>query len=68
MERERYKYIYENHKEFKMKPFKTWQDALIEFINLYGHNYKDSYNLTAEFEQMLTQNRIGTYFLKEQIK
>lgn len=46
-----------------MKHYSEWQKAFIEFITLYGHNYKDSYNLAAEFEQHLFQNRIGTYYL-----
>jgi hypothetical protein len=47
-----------------MKAYTTWQEALVRFIELYGHNYKDSYNLTAEFEQHLTKNRLGVYFLR----
>lgn len=47
-----------------MKPFSSWQEALIEFINVYGHNYQNGYNLIEEFEHMLMQNRVGTYFIE----
>lgn len=46
-----------------MTPFKSWQDALIAFIRVRGHDYQDAYNLTAEFEEYLIRNRVGTYFL-----
>jgi hypothetical protein len=46
-----------------MKYYSEWQDALLDFIKLYGHNYPDSYNLTAEFEIQLQQNVRGAYFL-----
>ncbi len=47
-----------------MTPYKTWQDAFMAFIRQYGHNYHDSYNLAAEFEQHVTKNRLGVYFLR----
>lgn len=47
-----------------MKAYSEWQTALTDFILQYGHNYQDSYNLVSEFEQMLSQNRNGTYFLE----
>lgn len=46
-----------------MKYYKTWQEAFIDFINHFGHNYKDSYNLAAEFEEKLGQNIKGVYFM-----
>lgn len=51
-----------------MTYYKTWQDALIDFIYNYGHNYKDAYNLMAEFEQNLCQNLKGAYFMTENLK
>lgn len=47
-----------------MKYYKTWQEAFLEFISLYGHNYKDSYNLAAEFEQHLQKNNKNVYYLR----
>lgn len=46
-----------------MTYYKSWQEAFVAFINKYGDNYKDTYNLSAEFEQQLRQNRCGTYYL-----
>lgn len=46
-----------------MKYYKSWQEALVEFINIYGHNYKDGYNLLMEFEASLNQNVRGAYFI-----
>lgn len=46
-----------------MKYYSEWQDALCDFIEHYGHNYKDAYNLMMEFEQVLRRNTNGTYFM-----
>jgi hypothetical protein len=46
--------------------FKTWQDAFAHFLSEFGHNYQDSYNLAAEFEQQLGRNRLGVYFLRSE--
>jgi hypothetical protein len=46
-----------------MRYYKTWQEAFIDFINEFGHNYKDSYNLAAEFEEKLGRNSRGVYFM-----
>ncbi len=46
-----------------MKYYSSWQEALVEFIDQYGHNYEDGYNLVAEFEQELQQNANGAYFM-----
>lgn len=46
-----------------MKYYSTWQDAFIDFIKQYGHNYAVSWNLAEEFEQQLGKNRHGKYFL-----
>ena len=46
-----------------MKYYTTWQEAFQVFIKKFGHNYQDSYNLAAEFEQQLRQNRRGAYYL-----
>ena len=46
-----------------MKYFANWQDALVEYTKLYGHNYPDGYNLVVEFEQHLRKNRVGAYYL-----
>lgn len=47
-----------------MTYYKTWQDALMAFIEQYGHNYADSYNLAAEFEQHLGRNVRGVWYLR----
>lgn len=47
-----------------MKYYKTWQDAFKDFLELYGHNYADSYNLAAEFEEHLDKNIKGVWFLR----
>ena len=47
-----------------MKYYSNWQDALMDFIASYGHNYKDAYNLMMEFEALLQQNIKGTYFIR----
>ena len=46
-----------------MKYYSTWQAAFIEFIERYGSNYEDSYNLSVEFELHLKQNKNGAYFI-----
>lgn len=46
-----------------MKYYKTWQAALVDFIELFGHNFEDSYNLTAEFELMLKRNIKGVWYM-----
>lgn len=46
-----------------MRYYKTWQDAFIDFVKQYGHNYTDSYNLAVEFEDQLGKNIHGVYFL-----
>lgn len=46
-----------------MKYYKTWQEALLDFVERFGHNYEDSYNLMAEFEEKLNQNIKGVYFM-----
>jgi len=33
------------------------------FIIMHGHNYKDAYNLTVEFENKLKQNVKGAYYM-----
>ncbi len=48
-----------------MKYYSSWQEALMDFIKDYGHNYKDAYNLMVEFESQLKQNVKGTYFIYE---
>lgn len=46
-----------------MKYYSKWQDALVDFIAQYGHNYEDAYNLIIEFELQLKRNIKGTYFM-----
>lgn len=46
-----------------MRYYSSWQEALVEFVALFGHNYQDGYNLVAEFEQKLNRNSKGTYFI-----
>lgn len=46
-----------------MKYYKTWQEALSDFIDRFGHNYADSYNLVAEFEEKLGRNIKGVWFM-----
>lgn len=46
-----------------MKYYSTWQAAFVEFIEKFGHNYPDSYNLSVEFELHLRKNKLGTYFI-----
>ena len=48
-----------------MKYYKTWQEALIEFVRIHGEDFKDSYNLTAEFEQKVKQNIHGAWYYHE---
>lgn len=48
-----------------MTYYSEWQLALIDFITLYGHNYKDAYNLTVEFELHLKRNKHGAYFIRK---
>ena len=43
--------------------YKTWQAAFQAFIEQYGHNYTSAYILATEFEEHVTRNRHGTYFL-----
>ena len=43
--------------------YRTWQEAFMQFIRKYGHNYEDSYNMAVEFEMHLRQNRLGVYYL-----
>ena len=49
-----------------MTYYKTWQEALLDFIKIYGHNYADSYNLMVEFESYLNKNKRGTWFIYHQ--
>lgn len=46
-----------------MKYYKTWQEAFIDFIERFGHNYEESYTLTAEFEEKLNKNNKGVYYI-----
>ena len=46
-----------------MKYYKSWQAALTDWIELYGHEFGDPYNLIVEFELHLKQNIRGTYYL-----
>lgn len=46
-----------------MRYYKTWQEAFKDFIERFGHNYEDSYNLAAEFEQQLNKNIKGVYYM-----
>lgn len=46
-----------------MKYYSTWQEALLDFIKEYGHNYLDPYNLVVEFEEQLKRNTKGVYFM-----
>ena len=50
-----------------MKYYSEWQDALLDFIKYYGHNYPDSYNLMVEFEEHLKQNKLGAYYMQTSI-
>jgi hypothetical protein len=56
------KVIYERG-ENNMKYYKTWQEALIDFIKIRGDNYQVSWSLAEEFEIELQRNRNGTYFM-----
>lgn len=46
-----------------MKYYRSWQDALQDFISRYGANYQDPYNLMVEFEEQLKKNIKGVYFM-----
>ena len=46
-----------------VKYYKSWQSALTDWIELYGHEFGDPYNLIVEFELHLKQNIRGTYYL-----
>lgn len=48
-----------------MKYYSNWQDALLDFVTQYGHNYEDAYNLIAEFELHLKQNIKGVYYMEK---
>lgn len=50
-----------------MKYYKTWQEALTDFITKYGQNYEQVYSLMAEFELILRRNIKGAYYLREKI-
>ena len=43
--------------------YRTWQEALSDFVERFGHNYADSYNLAVEFEQHIKKNSKGVWFL-----
>lgn len=43
--------------------YRSWQEALIWFVEHFGHNYKDTYVLIEEFEHKLQQNSKGTYYM-----
>jgi len=45
--------------------YSTWQEALMVFILMYGHNYKDSYNLMVEFENKLQKNAKGAFYFMQ---
>ena len=47
-----------------MTYYKTWQDALVEYIRAHGHEYNDVYILFAEFEQQLQRNVKGAYYMQ----
>lgn len=49
-----------------MKYYRTWQDALRDFISRYGHNYRDAYNMITEFELILQRNIRGVYFMEDE--
>ncbi len=46
-----------------MKYYTTWQEAFKDFIDRFGHNYEDSYNLAAEFEENLCRNIKGVWYI-----
>lgn len=46
-----------------MKYYSTWQEALLDFTEKYGHNYLDPYSLIVEFESHLRKNTKGVYFM-----
>lgn len=48
-----------------MTYYSNWQEALMDFMKQYGHNYKDAYNMVVEFEQQLQRNFRGTYFMEK---
>ncbi len=51
----------------KKQYYNHWQDAFVVFIEQYGHNYQDSYNLAVEFEMHLRKNRLGCFYLLENL-
>ena len=51
-----------------MTYYKSWQDAFRDFLDTFGDNYLDAYNLTCEFESKLGQNSKGSYFLRIDMK
>lgn len=51
-----------------MTYYKSWQEALQDFIAKYGHNFEDPYNLTMEFEIQLKRNIKGAYYMLEESK
>lgn len=54
-----------------MTYYSSWQDALVDFVNAYGQNYKEVgevYALMAEFEQQLFQNIKGSFYILKENK
>ena len=54
-----------------MKYYSSWQEALRDFVEHYGHNYKEVdevYALMVEFELELQRNVKGAYYMQEKIK
>lgn len=47
-----------------MKYYSSWQEALMDYVRRYGHNYEDAYNLMADFELNLSQNIKGAHFIE----
>ncbi len=50
-----------------MKYYSSWQEALIDYIELRGHEYESAgelYCLMEEFERQLFRNIKGTYYMK----
>jgi hypothetical protein len=48
-----------------MKYYSTWQEAFMDYIRHFGHNYEEGniYALYSEFEYNLGKNSKGVYFL-----
>lgn len=51
-----------------MRYYSSWQAAFMDFIELFGREFPNSYTLAEEFELHLQQNINGAYFMRLNLK